>query len=266
MNGDKFVLNEKYLNQYLVNFEKRYEKLVFERQESNLLHNSVEWGNWVYDCLKRNDINSMIAALNAVSKHYQPGKLASNELRSGKNLMICLITDITNRAARDRLVSNELILTAADICILMCEETATYEELLRCTCAGLIKISNLIREYKEREYHPLIKPTKEYIYKHLHGHIKLADIAAHLGVTPEHLSRTFHAAEGITLKQYIIEERINRAKNLLRFSDYSVTDIASYLAFSSASHFTEVFKSATGKTPTVYRRDFVEYAYITDID
>lgn len=256
---EKINLSSDYLNHYQKVFEKRYEKLVFERQENNYLHNSVEWGNWIYDCLKRNDTDNMINALNTVTDNYRPGKLSADDLRSKKNLIIGLISVLSNWAAKDRLVDNELVLTAADVCILMCEETTQYTELLQCAYAGLVKISDLMKQYRERQYHPLVKAAKEYIYQHLHDEIRLKDISAYLGVSPEHLSRTFHQAEGITLKQYITDERIHRARNLLRYSDYSITEIASYLAFSSPSHFTEIFKSVTGKTPTEYRRDFVSF-------
>ncbi len=258
MKKEKITLSKHYLQQYKSEFEKRYEKVVFERQENNYLHNSVEWGNWIYDCLKRNDIDNMIDALSTVTDNYHPGKLSADELRSKKNLFICLISVMSNLAVRDRLADNELVLTAADVCIMMCEETTNYTDLLQCAYAGLIKISDLMKEHQEHQYHPLIKNTKEYIYQHLHGEIKTCDIARRLGVTTEHLSRSFHQAEGITLKQYITEERINRARNLLRYSDYSITEIASYLCFSSPSHFSDIFKKNTGKTPSAYRRDFEE--------
>ena len=106
-----------------------------------------------------------------------------------------------------------------------------------------------------------VKQAKEYIYKHLHEEIFIKDMAKALGISAEYLSRTFHKAEGITLKQYILDERIERAKNLLRFSDRSVSEIARYLAFSSSSHFADVFRKKTGKNPVRYRQDFSD-AYI----
>ena len=118
-----------------------------------------------------------------------------------------------------------------------------------------------MQSYREREYHYLAKQAKEYIFKHMHEEIRIKDIAASLHVSAEHLSRSFHAAEKITLKQYILEERIYRAKNLLRFSDISIAEISRYLAFSSQSHFSEVFRKFTGKSPLIYRQDFSD-AYI----
>ena len=254
-------LSRKYLQDYVNRFEKAYSSVVFERQESGFLHNTSEWGEQVYGCLLRHDIDGMLEALNTVGRYYNPGKLSKEELRSSKNLIISLISVMVHFAVRDRVIDNELALTAADVCILLCEETGCREDLLRTAYAGLCKISDLMQDYREREYHYLVKQAKEYVYKHLHEEIFIKDMAGALGISAEYLSRTFHKAEGITLKQYILDERIERAKNLLRFSDRSVSEIARYLAFSSSSHFADVFRKKTGKNPARYRQDFSD-AYI----
>ena len=256
MKNESVILTHEFFQDYLDKFERRYEKVVFERQEDNKIHNTVEWGNWVYESLINNDTEEMLKALQMIKDNYQPGNLSCDQLRSRKNLAISLISAIANLAARDRLVENELVLNVADICIIMCEETKTNEELLKCTYAGLFKICSLMKDYRERSYHPIVRECKDSVYQHLHGEIKIQDIAHFLNVTPEHLSRTFHKSEGIALKQYILNERIQRAKNLLRYSNYTVTEIASYLAFSSPSHFGNVFKAKVGKTPSNYRKSF----------
>lgn len=256
MTESKIILSKQYLKEYVLQFEKRYSETVFERQESGYIHNTVEWGSWIYECLKKNDTDGLIDALGSFRERYKPGRLSRENLRSTKNLVISLIATMSNMAAKERIVDNELALTAADVCIMMCEETRTHEDLLRNACAGLMKISDLMAEYREREFHPLVRQAKEYIYKHLHEEIQVQDIAQSLGVSPEHLSRTFHKAEGITLKNHILNERITRARNMLRFSDLKVSEIARYLAFSSQSHFAEVFRRETGKSPLEYRRDF----------
>ena len=260
----RITLSRKYLQNYVNRFEKSFNELVFERQESGFLHNTEAWGNWVYDCLIRHDIEGMLEALNTVGKTYNPGRLSREELRSSKNLIISLISVMVHFAVRDRIIDNELALTAADVCILLCEETRNHQELLETAYAGLYKISELMQEYRNREYHYLVRQSKDYIFKHLHEEIFCKKMASDLGVSPEYLSRTFHKAEGITLKQYILEERIERAKNLLRFSDRSVSEIARYLAFSSSSHFALAFRKKTGKSPTSYRQDFSD-GYVAKI-
>ena len=60
----------------------------------------------------------------------------------------------------------------------------------------------------------------------------------------------------MTIQQYIRKEKVRLAENLLRYSEYDVKEIASYLAFCSQSHFGKVFKEYTGLTPTKYRDKF----------
>lgn len=256
MSESRVVLSRDFLTEYRKRFDKRFDAVIFQRQENGYLHNTVEWGNWLYDCLKRHDIDGMIKAINTVNAAYSPGQLSKDTFRSSKNLIISLISVIANYTARDRIIDNELALNTADVCIQMCEETRNREELLKTACAGLEKMSDLIQEYRNREYNYLVTQAKEYVFQHLHDVIEVKDIADFLHVSLEHLSRTFHKSEGITLKQYILQERLNRACNLLRFSDFSCSDIARYLGFSSQSHFGVLFKKMTGKTPKRYREDF----------
>ncbi len=103
---------------------------------------------------------------------------------------------------------------------------------------------------------PLIAGVKDYIFSHLHGAIQISDIAKSLHVNADYLSHLFRKSEHITIKRYILKEKIRRAQNLLRYSDYRIQDIAFYLGFSSQSHFTKIFSEITGMNPNEYRKQF----------
>lgn len=258
MAAEDIYLTKEYLTKYMAEYENRYSKIVFERQEKNFKHNTAEWGLWVYECLKSHDHDGMLQALNSLKTNYHPGKLAKNDFRSIKNLLIILIAVMAHYAVKDRIIDNELAMSACDVCIAMCEEQTGRENLLKVAYAGLVKLSDLIQGYSERKYHPLVAQAKDYIYQHLHDEIKVSTMASEFKVSPEYLSRTFHAAEKITLKEYIIHERINRSRNLLKFSNFTISDISNYLTFSSPSHFAAAFKKITGKSPTQYRKEVRE--------
>ncbi len=68
----------------------------------------------------------------------------------------------------------------------------------------------------------------------------------------------FREDTGVTLYDYIMQEKLDLAKNLLTFTDYSYSDISSYLGFSSQSHLGKVFKNATGLTLMQYRNKYRE--------
>ena len=91
----------------------------------------------------------------------------------------------------------------------------------------------------------------------MYDHITLKETANYTGVSPTYLSAVFAKETGVTLSAYVRKRKIEAAKVLLQYYDYSVAEISEYLAFSSPSHFIRVFHNETGETPTVYRnREF----------
>ncbi len=93
----------------------------------------------------------------------------------------------------------------------------------------------------------------DYIYDNLHTRIKVQTLAELTGLTPSYLSKLFKKETGISISEYVQCKKIETAQNMLSFSDYTVSQIASTLAFPSQSYFTEIFHKKTGMTPLAYR-------------
>ena len=93
----------------------------------------------------------------------------------------------------------------------------------------------------------------DYIYVHIRERLTVDDIAKAVNISPTYLSRIFKQEIGVSISEYIRRRKIDMAKNLLRFTDYSLVDIANMLSYSSQSHFIQQFRSSTGMTPKVYR-------------
>ena len=100
----------------------------------------------------------------------------------------------------------------------------------------------------------LIKVT-DYIKDHLAQSIKIQDLAAFLGISQFHFSRLFKQSIGKTPHQYVIEQRIELAKQLLKKEDRAIADIALDCGFNSQSHLGKQFRKATGITPKQYRQN-----------
>lgn len=94
----------------------------------------------------------------------------------------------------------------------------------------------------------------DYLNSELDSRIDLDALAAAVGMTASSFLPAFSAAFGTSPHQYLIEQRIERAKVLLSATPASVTDISANLGFSSPSHFATTFKQRVGVTPTVYRK------------
>lgn len=99
---------------------------------------------------------------------------------------------------------------------------------------------------------PIILCT-DFIYNHMNNRITVDALAEYTNLSPSYLSRLFKKELGISISSYILEKKIEKAENLLKYSNYSLIEIANYLAFSSQSHFIQTFKKMTGLTPKKYR-------------
>lgn len=93
----------------------------------------------------------------------------------------------------------------------------------------------------------------EYINEHLNQDIKLADLAALLGISQFHFSHLFKQSIGTSPYQYLLQQRVEQAKRLLKQTDQPIMEIALLCGFNSHSHLSKQFRQLTGMTPTAYR-------------
>lgn len=100
----------------------------------------------------------------------------------------------------------------------------------------------------------VVAQTKAYIREHLGENISRADIAKRIYLHPDYLSRIFHDKTGTTLSDYILSERVRRAKELLETGRMSITEIGAEVGFSNTSYFGKMFRKYTGCTPKDYRK------------
>ncbi|MBP0018716.1 MAG: helix-turn-helix transcriptional regulator [Cyanobacteria bacterium SBLK] len=98
-----------------------------------------------------------------------------------------------------------------------------------------------------------LRQILDYIDAHLDSEIKLEDLARLPDMSQFHFSRLFKQSLGITPHQYLIQQRIERAKELLKQTERSIADIALECGFNSHSHLGKRFRQLTGVTPKAYR-------------
>lgn len=98
-----------------------------------------------------------------------------------------------------------------------------------------------------------IKETKRYIKTHITQPITLNHIADHLGISKNYLCKVFKNHTQETVNQFLQQERVKVAKQLLEMTNYSIPTIATMLQFCDQSYFTAIFKKYTGRTPKQYR-------------
>lgn len=99
-----------------------------------------------------------------------------------------------------------------------------------------------------------IRAVQAFLEENLDRDVDLRAIAQEAALSPYYLTRQFTAQVGVPPYRYLIGLRIDRAKALLRDSEYTVTQICQRVGFNSLSHFTTTFHRHTGLSPSAYRR------------
>ena len=92
-----------------------------------------------------------------------------------------------------------------------------------------------------------------FMNENLDGDLKLMDIAAVVAMSPYHFARMFKQSTGETPHQYLVQQRLIKAKELLRCSEMAIADIGNLVGYKNPSHFTRVFRQYTKVTPKTYR-------------
>lgn len=93
----------------------------------------------------------------------------------------------------------------------------------------------------------------EYIQAHLEQDIRLLDLASLTGMSQYHFCRLFKRSMGVTPHQYVLQQRIERAKQLLKQTDVAIADIALMCGLKNQSQLTTLFRRSVGTTPRSFR-------------
>jgi two-component system response regulator YesN len=104
------------------------------------------------------------------------------------------------------------------------------------------------------ESHTIIDRVKKHISENIDKDLSRDDIAAYIYLSPDYLSRVFKKETGVSLSEYLIEEKFKFAQNLLIQSDMSISEIATSIGYTNFSHFSKMFKRVTDMNPLEFRK------------
>lgn len=221
-------------------------------RENDFRHYSYDTEMLQYEYIKNADPR-WFETCRTIFHSDQTGHLSDNPVRNLQYLFICFITMVTRFCVEGGLEMetaynvSDLFIQKADHCHTMEEVYALHEESLQYYYEIM---SSIVRE---KNYSKPIVKCIDYIYDHLHETIHLNELAKYISLNASYLSVLFHRETGKTITDYILAKKIEAAKNMLRYSDYSQTEISNFLAFSSNSHFITTFKKYAGMTPKQYQ-------------
>lgn len=112
------------------------------------------------------------------------------------------------------------------------------------------------RNYTEKEN---IKRAIDYLREQYNQDFSLHDLAQVANLSPYHFSRVFKHEVGKTPYEFLLDVKLERARDLLKNSRKTITEICYSCGFNNLSHFTMVFKKKMGVSPSHYRREILSF-------
>jgi AraC family transcriptional regulator len=100
-----------------------------------------------------------------------------------------------------------------------------------------------------------LRQVTDYVNKNLRNDLSLEKISEALCMSPCHFAHLFKRTTGLTPHRYVIDCRIEKAKSLLRETNFLVNEIAQMVGYSNQSHFSTVFRQSTGQSPLRFRSE-----------
>lgn len=130
------------------------------------------------------------------------------------------------------------------------------EELYSCAAPMVREFTSAVCAARTKNYSPMVGRTASWLRLHLSQEVDVKQLAASMCCAPGYLGRRFKAETGLTITQYLTEERCNAAADLLSKTDLPIQNISAYVGYLDNSYFARVFKSCKGETPTAYRNKY----------
>jgi AraC family transcriptional regulator len=102
-----------------------------------------------------------------------------------------------------------------------------------------------------------LRRIKELVHAKMEDDLSLDEMAQSVGLSTAHFARMFRKSTGATPHQFVLRQRLERAKAMLRAPDARVLDVAIACGFKTQQHFAQAFREIWGVSPTEYRQDLV---------
>ena len=233
--------------------EQRRTKKVYEETPSpDEAHNTLALEEMLMDLVRRGD-TAVLKGRMAAAPAVRGGTIAPTQLRQLRNTFIVSVTLAARAAIRGGMREEEAF-SLSDGFIQRVELLTDPGKIMNLQYSMILEYTEQVEKlHLGRQPTRLAADVANYVRRHLSEPISVEDMAADFFLSRPHLSAKFKQETGVTLTDYILTEKTEEAKRLLRYSDKSLSSISAYLGFSSHGHFARVFKKYSGLTPSEYR-------------
>ena len=229
------------------------ERLTFENREADFHHHSYDEDIRQYEYIKRGDLRSLEEG-KRMFEGPTTGSLSDDPVTNYKYLFVASIT-LACRFCIEGGMPAEVAYNLSDLYIRQVDKCGTVEEIFSLHNVMFRDYTVRMQGILRRDvYSRPVHRCMDYIDQHLQQPLTIKLLAQELGLSETYVSILFKRETGVAVSEYIRRKRIDTAKTLLQYTDFSCMEIAEYLCFSSDSHFARLFHAYTGQTPREYRK------------
>ena len=186
--------------------------------------------------------------------NFHIGVTGSTALRQLKNNII-ITTTLCTRAAIDGGLDYDTAYQLSDYFIQSSERLTSADRLTDL----LGKISYTFAEKVAQAKTPVstderMQKAIRYIQQNTNQHLTVGDVADYVGFSKSYFSAYFKKTLGFSVSAFILRCKLEEGRELLQYTDKSISTISEFLCFSSQSHFHTAFRKQFGITPSEYRK------------
>ncbi|MCI8769685.1 MAG: AraC family transcriptional regulator [Lachnospiraceae bacterium] len=241
-----------------MSLEKQLNYRMFLQREENRNHVEFEEEYALYHAVASGDIETVKEYAKEYKKadatsNANNGVLSKNPLQNTKYHFVIFAALIT-RLCVENGMEREKAYTLSDLYINQIDTCTSSSSVLNIQGDLLLDFTTqMSRLEKEQVYSIQVSRAIDYIYRNLQKKLSAAEIAETLHLNASYLSKLFKKETNQCISQFIRQKKVQAASNMLKFSEYSYSDIAEYFCFTSQSYFIQCFKKEMGCTPKEYR-------------
>lgn len=181
------------------------------------------------------------------------GKLSDDPVRNVRYHFITSVAMVVRICVEGGL-SHDVAYTLSDIYIQRADKCNDIDKLIDMFEEMQVDFAGRMRQQKKEKVLSIhVRKCVDYIYDHLHEDLSLKALSELTDLNASYLSKLFAKETGVSVKEFVLRAKVDTAKNMLKYSDFSSLEISLALGFSSQSAFISTFKRLTGETPKKYR-------------
>ncbi len=216
------------------------------------VHNTLALEQTIMNFVRHGDTAALKKWLKSAPA-VRPGILSSDTIRQLKNTFIVTATLVSRAAIRGGMDVNDA-LSLSDAYIQKNELLSSVEAIENLQYHMVFDYTEKVEKIRlGKTPTKLLTDIVNYVQKHLSEPVDIAALSKAMFISRTHLAVKFKKETGMTLTEFVLKEKIEEGKRLLRYTDKPISAIAVYLGFSSQSHFANVFKKYANSSPNEYR-------------